>query len=177
MEKAFKIIETDLSKSSLVRKILLIVWTIMFVTMLVFTFSKDSFELFLVMIAPSILIVIYIPNFIGKYNTKGKLILSNDKIVLKEKPETNEISINEIDKLTILFRSSFGDMTTASIILGTELSSFSNGAGNFLIIEQGEKKIQCEFLSKSSVDLMHLKKLVKSYVDNGVDAELTEYKK
>ena len=131
MVKAFKIIETDLSKSSLVRKILLVVWIIMFVTILVFTFSKDSFELFLVMIAPSILIVIYIPNFIGKYNAKGKLILSNDKVVLKEKSETNEISINEIDKLTILFRSSFGDMTSASIILGTELSSFSNGAGNF----------------------------------------------
>lgn len=177
MRKAFKIIETDLDKSSLVRKILLIVWIIFFVTMLVFTFKKDSFELFLVMIAPSILIVIYIPNLIGKYNIKGKFTLLNDKIVIEEKTEINEISFNEIDKLTILFRSSFGDMTTASIILGTELSSFSNGAGNFVIIEQSNKKIQYEFLSKSSVDLMHLKKMVKGLVDSGLNAELIEYRK
>ncbi len=141
------------------------------------TLRNDTFELFLVMIIPSIVIVIYVPNLVGKYNTKGKLTLSNEKVVLEEKTETSVINLNEIDKLTILFRSSFGDMTTASIVLGTELSSFSNGAGNFLIVEQNEKKIQLEFFSKSSVDLMHLKKMVKNFNEIGVNAELKEYKK
>lgn len=174
MKKEFTLIKTDYKKSSKVRKVLIVVFFIYIAFGIIYSLINESFLKFILTTIPAITIVVGVPNLVRKYEKTGRIRLNDSTISIEINGELITYEVKNILNIDFYYRSSFGDMSTLGVLLGNIDNEFSNGAKNYIKIRSLESETLIEFLSKDSIDLIHLRNIVKIYTKMGINANLVE---